>query len=278
MTDAASPPADPPLSVHDEEAIDSYRATIERLLEGPSSGVADALLSYMIDTVRINVDAAYERGTVAAREAAAARRGDAIRKAKEAGVLDLAAMARDIARAFDGIATIGAVSHVVGILAEMMQLQRDTDRSILVAEANRRLSVAHNFPDLVGPAEASATALSFGAGLIEAGLVPEQVARFVAEMSTTRRAQPTKKQIEAAVKEAIGLLVEVRSREQAEAGNAVVMPRVAVTEGPRGLRVSHVVGDTERVYEADDAIDLGLALVVQGFRARAEKKAQRRGR
>jgi hypothetical protein len=269
---------DPPLSEHDAAALDTYRVEIERLLAAPSASVVDALTSFLVSTVRINVEAAHERawtaGRAASDEALAAARGH-----REILFDDFVALLAKLARDAGSVeeAREKLAPSCADLVMAQRQIQRDTDRGILVAEANRRLSVAANFPDLAGPAEASSKLLRFAADLIDAGVVPEDVALMVASLQAARRAEqegsakgkhePTEAEVAAGKQHALAFLKQVAERE----GGEKVLKLAASTVGVKKStgEVVHDAGGVQATHAPDYAVALGLALLTASYAVQA---------
>lgn len=112
MTTAA-----PTLTDSERAVLPGIRATVEGILAGPGADVTDRLVAVVLANIRENAAAGLEQGYRAGFLDKQAKLGEALRKAREAGTLRLADVARDIALALQGNATTEAVEHVVSEVA-----------------------------------------------------------------------------------------------------------------------------------------------------------------
>lgn len=166
------------------EAHASYRARIEALLAGPGADLPDALAAFVLDEMQKQRRDAIQKGFHLGREEAERASSDALKRAHEQGTLDLSALATDLVAQVvhapaPGEAEVAAMERA---LAEVMQLQRDTDRAIVAAEAERLDRIAEQHPGLASHAADLAKELTLTAQLIGVGLDPggERLATMMA--------------------------------------------------------------------------------------------------
>ena len=286
----------PPLTDAERAAVPGIRTAVEALLAGPGVEVTDRLVGYVFAMVRANREQNLREGYEAGRARADAMRLESLRKARANGALVLDTVATEVATVCREASPADASEQVVGALAELIDLQRATDRAIVLAELERRQRVASTYPDLEQSATASAALLSLVASLIDAGLVPDEVAVAVAQHQAARREQqergavaaageragvgttkPSRTTLRQAKEQALAFLREAQKLE----GNGATQPLPGVGKvEPLALGV---VGVTEtghrepRTYSADQAVQLGLALLGAAYEAQgaAKKKARR---